>query len=212
MEFLRSYYNNNIPEKYKQSFPQYEEIYWNEYTKSEVLGSIKYIMTQIEREEKEIEKKRKFDNEEYEKERKRTKIFERNFIDDVNYDEKEYEDSEEEYKSEEEKNQKIENGYIYMIREYEFIQKEENVYKIGKTLQRGYHTVLNRLKNGYDKKSELIFTCQVNTHYLSEIENTIRKKFQKSFIKNKKGREYFEGNKMEMVKEIQKIIIKFEEM
>lgn len=63
------------------------------------------------------------------------------------------------------------NEYIYIVREREFIDKNEETYKIGKTAQP--HAIRTC---DYPKGSELIMSCRVNN--CTESENEIIKLFK----------------------------------
>ena len=87
------------------------------------------------------------------------------------------------------------SNYCYVIQEREFINLNQNIFKIGKTTQEG----LTRFKQ-YSKGSKLILFIEVyNCH---EFENDIKKLFNKKFKQMKcYGTEYYEGNKNDMIKE-----------
>ncbi len=94
-------------------------------------------------------------------------------------------------------NEKDKKGFIYLIQENFFINT--NIYKIGRT-----NDIELRLKN-YPKNSNLIFVINVNEQ--NEIETILIRIFKKIFIyKNEYGKEYFEGNKDDMIKEILKYL------
>lgn len=96
------------------------------------------------------------------------------------------------------------NGYIYLIREREFVRLNENVYKLGKTEQ----TPNGRL-SGYPKNSEVILFIQ--TPDCTEIEKLLIKIFKNNFKQCLQyGTEYFEGNKDEMKNIINQNIHKIE--
>lgn len=84
-------------------------------------------------------------------------------------------------------------NYIYLIREREFVRLNENVYKIGKTEMEP-----NTRLSGYPKKSEILLFLIVDNCHKSE--NLLIEEFKKKFIWRKDiGREYFEGNRHDMI-------------
>ena len=84
-------------------------------------------------------------------------------------------------------------GYLYMIREREFCRLEENVYKIG----RSYH--FEKRFSSYPKGSEIISCVFVQDQYKEE-RNLIRE-FDGKFIQRSDiGREYYEGDRQEMIR------------
>lgn len=93
-------------------------------------------------------------------------------------------------------------GKIYLLREREFINKDEPVYKIGKTRLEG----LKRF-NGYPKGSELLLNMECTD---CDVHETILiKLFDQLFINRKDiGREYYEGDMKQMKKKIIDIISK----
>ena len=86
--------------------------------------------------------------------------------------------------------------YIYLLKEREFVNTKENVYKVGKTKQ-----VNHKRLNQYPKGSILLLqivcgNCDTN-------EQTICKLFQKKYKQRKDiGSEYFEGNYHLMINDI----------
>jgi len=94
-------------------------------------------------------------------------------------------------------------NYIYLIQEREFIRLQEPVYKIGRTCQQDFKRF-----DGYPKNSHLVLMVDVMD--CKAIELLIIKKF-KGIFKHRKdyGNEYFEGEKMRMIKEILDIVQTF---
>jgi hypothetical protein len=89
-------------------------------------------------------------------------------------------------------------SYIYLIREREFINKNEQVYKVGRTTQeRGL--IIKRFK-AYKKGSEIIFLKSVENTQVNTIENVVKKIFNEKFKKHNDGTEYFIGSPDEMCK------------
>jgi transposase-like protein len=86
--------------------------------------------------------------------------------------------------------------FIYLIREREFIRLNEQTYKLGKTKQKP-----NTRLGGYPKDSEILLFRKVDNCDL--LENELIKSFKQKFKHQKQyGREYFEGDKDEMMNEI----------
>lgn len=86
------------------------------------------------------------------------------------------------------------NHYIYLIKEREFIKTCENVYKIGKTTQE----TLGRYKQ-YPKGSELLI--HIKCHDCHLIEKQLISLFKTKYKQRKDvGREYFEGDHINMIK------------
>jgi len=83
-------------------------------------------------------------------------------------------------------------GYIYIIKEREFINSNTNIYKIGRT-----QDILERVKN-YPKNSKLHYTVIVND--VVNTETKLIKLFIYHFNHRKDiGREYFEGDVKQMI-------------
>lgn len=92
----------------------------------------------------------------------------------------------------------MENQYIYLLREREFIRLNENIYKLGKTTQLS----LKRF-NQYPTQSELVLHIKcVNCHIA---EKDLLCKFDSKFTRmDEYGREYFKGDWVKMVDQIVK--------
>lgn len=91
-------------------------------------------------------------------------------------------------------------GNIYVIIEREFIKTDEKIYKICKTRQENF----NRF-NQYPKNSILLYYQKTNDY--ENMEKKILLKLKEKFIQKKNiGKEYFNGNIVEIVKEIIEII------
>lgn len=93
-------------------------------------------------------------------------------------------------------------GYIYIIREREFLNMNEDVYKIGRT-----ENFIRRFSQ-YPKNSEVVFTIKVENP--SKIESELIKKL-KQIIKHRRdiGNEYFEGDRHLITNTIYEIIQKY---
>lgn len=96
-------------------------------------------------------------------------------------------------------------GYIYLIREREFVSSGQNVYKHGKTIQKEPSLHLDRLKS-YKKGSELQMIKMVPIPLLNQIESTITQEFKSKFKQHSDGNEYFIGDPRRMMDEIEHII------
>ena len=92
-------------------------------------------------------------------------------------------------------------GIIYLIKLREFIKTDENIFKIGRSSREG----MERIKE-YPKDSILYSLTHVGCNEIA-IENILIKNFKNNFIhRTDIGNEYFEGNYIEMVYDINKII------
>lgn len=89
-------------------------------------------------------------------------------------------------------------GYIYLLREREFLKNKENVYKVGRTIQKETSLILDRLK-AYKKGSELVMIRQVPCLNTIQIETSIVREFRNHFTQHLDGREYFIGNVKQMI-------------
>src|SRR5437868_1509592 len=89
--------------------------------------------------------------------------------------------------------------YIYLLQEREFIKTKESVYTIGRTKQ-------NNLKRfgGYPKDSNILLLVVCNNEI--ECEKKVIDFLKQKYIQRKDfGREYFEGDFREMIKDMMKI-------
>jgi len=92
-------------------------------------------------------------------------------------------------------------GYIYLLREREFLNFKQNVYKIGMTKKNNPN---DRIKQ-YPKDSETWLTIKVKNP--KDIETILCSILCETFTQRKDiGREYFEGNPNSMLKTIMKNI------
>lgn len=96
----------------------------------------------------------------------------------------------------------------YIIQEREFLNLNQDIYKIGKTTQEGL-----KRTNQYPKGSKIILFMEVqNCH---EFENKVKNLFDKKYIHRKDiGSEYYEGDKEQMIKDfidIKNNLINFDE-
>lgn len=93
-------------------------------------------------------------------------------------------------------------GYIYLIREIKFVIDDEDVYKIGFTIQKT-PTIYPKRLSSYGKDSELIFVRSCNAKIVNKIETKIKKIFSKTFEKHSRA-EYFAGDPEKMIDIINK--------
>lgn len=95
------------------------------------------------------------------------------------------------------------SSYIYLLQKPEEIKNNKNIYKIGRTKQE----IFNRLK-GYPKNSKLEFLININDSYnIVDLESKIINNLKKKFIfRSDYGKEYFEGNKKEIIDNINNTI------
>ena len=89
-------------------------------------------------------------------------------------------------------------SYIYLIREREFLNNDDDVYKVGRTTQYP-DNIIHRLRS-YKKKSEIILVLQCDPKDVVELETTIKRQFRKRFKSHPDGTEYFRGDKCEMIR------------
>jgi hypothetical protein len=93
--------------------------------------------------------------------------------------------------------------YVYIIRECDFVRLNENIYKIGRTAKANPEDRFQK----YRKGTEIVGFFGVKDSI--ECENKIIKYFSNhTNIKkmNEYGKEYFQGNKNELLKEIVQIV------
>lgn len=91
-------------------------------------------------------------------------------------------------------------GYIYMIKEREFIKSNEHVYKVGKTSKSNFSRFAN-----YPKQSKIIYYQKTYEH--DEVERAVLKHLAELFkVRHDIGREYFEGNPVDILLTIIKIM------
>jgi hypothetical protein len=88
-------------------------------------------------------------------------------------------------------NHEMYDGVIYLLQEREFKKTQEPIYKVGRT------QCLTRRMSQYPKGSEIFLSISSKNVY--EKEKEILKHFEKYFFQRKEiGREYFEGNVLNM--------------
>ena len=101
---------------------------------------------------------------------------------------------------------KMTEGYVYIIRECDFVRLNENIYKIGRTAKINPEDRFQK----YRKGTEIIGFFKVNDSV--ECENKIIKCFSNhNNIKkmSEYGKEYFQGNKKELLNEMLQIVTNY---
>jgi hypothetical protein len=84
--------------------------------------------------------------------------------------------------------QKLQNHYVYLLREREFIDLNEPIYKLGKTIQQP-----NTRLAGYPKGSEVLLFIDVKNCHSAE--KALMQRFDSRYFHCKDiGREYYEGD------------------
>jgi hypothetical protein len=99
------------------------------------------------------------------------------------------------------------NSYIYLIQDGEFINTD--VYKVGRTSQKGDTRSLSRIKS-YNKETIQKYLREVNNEAIINIESDIKRVFKLKY-KLIKGTEWFDGNYKQMISDIDIIINKYDE-
>jgi P4 family phage/plasmid primase-like protien len=97
------------------------------------------------------------------------------------------------------------NSYIYLIQDGEFLNTD--VYKVGRTTQKGDTRSLSRIKS-YNKDTIQKYLREVNNEHVIDIENDIKRVFKLKY-KLIKGTEWFDGNYKNMIIDIDSIINKY---
>lgn len=90
-------------------------------------------------------------------------------------------------------------GYIYLIREREFLLRNEDVYKIGHHIQNTPTIMLKRI-NDYKKGSQLLCACICSADKVKQIEKNLKKIFKNTFKRHEDGHEYFIGDPNQMLR------------
>jgi hypothetical protein len=103
-----------------------------------------------------------------------------------------------------EKTPEEKQGYIYLIREREFVRLGESVYKIGRSKN------FEKRFESYPKNSEIL--CCTFTKDQFRAERTLIHLFDSLFTQRSDfGREYFEGNRAKMIQEFLALSIRIHE-
>jgi hypothetical protein len=95
-------------------------------------------------------------------------------------------------------------SYIYLIQERENFEKNNNVFKIGRTTQEPNNKI-NRLQN-YKKGSKILLVMECENEKVKSIEKNIKVIFDSKFKKHSDGYEHYIGDKDEMKKIISRLI------
>jgi hypothetical protein len=92
--------------------------------------------------------------------------------------------------------------YIYLIQLREFIKTGESIFKVGRTQQENFKRFYQ-----YPKESNILFqmTCDNSKEAEKEIITILKQKY---IFRKDIGNEYFEGNFINMIDDIYKIIKK----
>ena len=96
-------------------------------------------------------------------------------------------------------------SYIYLVQDGEYIGT--SIYKVGRTTQNGDTRSLNRLKS-YSTNTVQVYLRQVNTEKVIEIKNDVIKVFTIKY-NLVKGVDWFDGDKNQMIVDINTIIDKY---
>jgi len=95
---------------------------------------------------------------------------------------------------------KLSNHYVYLLREREFIDLDEPIYKLGKTIQQP-----NTRLAGYPKGSEVLLFVDVKNCHNAEKE--LMRHFDENYHHCKDiGREYYEGDLNSMKRDFFKVV------
>ena len=95
----------------------------------------------------------------------------------------------------------IKTGYIYLLQEREFIKTNEKIYKIGRSNQKNFKRFTQ-----YPKGSKILYHQKTFCH--KNMEKILVEHFKNKFKqKIEIGNEYFEGNVVDMIREIVKFLL-----
>lgn len=97
------------------------------------------------------------------------------------------------------------HAYIYLIREREFLLRNEQVFKIGRSAQFA-DRVIKRVATGYKKGSEIWLTIRCPILLYKEVESSLKSTFCHRFEKHGDGSEYFKGSPLDMIKLITDVV------
>lgn len=100
-------------------------------------------------------------------------------------------------------------SYIYLIREREFINSNQDVYKIGRTTQE--RSLRIERFSAYKKGSEIILLKRVSTPKVVTCEKQLIDIFMKHYEKHPDGKEYFIGNPNDMCSIIEQECANFQD-
>lgn len=91
------------------------------------------------------------------------------------------------------------HAYIYLIREREFLLRDEPVFKIGRGEQDA-DRVVKSVATGYKKGSEIWLTIRCPILKYKDVESSLKSTFRERFTQHVDGSEYFSGDPTEMIK------------
>ncbi len=94
-------------------------------------------------------------------------------------------------------------AYIYLIQDGN--DKGTNIFKIGRTVQKGSDSRKIKRIQGYSKGTVTYNLWKVDDHMLNEIENHIKISFKDKYVLSR-GTEWFEGDVVQMKKDIDILI------
>jgi len=97
-------------------------------------------------------------------------------------------------------------SYIYLIQERENFEKNNNVFKIGRTTQEPNNKI-NRLQN-YKKGSKILLVMECENEKVKSIEQNIKVIFNSKFKRHSDGYEHYIGDKDHMINIITSLILK----
>ena len=97
------------------------------------------------------------------------------------------------------------HAYIYLIREREFLVRDEPVFKIGRGEQDA-DRVVKRVATGYKKGSEIWLTIRCPISLYKQVESTLKSTFRDRFTQHGDGSEYFSGDPTEMIQIITRVV------
>lgn len=97
------------------------------------------------------------------------------------------------------------HAYIYLIREREFLLRDEPVFKIGRGAQDA-DRIVKRVATGYKKGSEIWLAIRCALSVYKEVENGLKTTFRERFEKHGDGSEYFIGDPTAMVQLITTVV------
>ena len=98
-------------------------------------------------------------------------------------------------------------SYIYLIQEREHFEKNNNIFKIGRTTQEPNNKICRLLH--YKKGSKICCVINCNNNKVGLIEGNIKTIFKQEFIQHDDGFEHYIGDKDKMINIIFSTINKF---
>jgi len=97
-------------------------------------------------------------------------------------------------------------SYIYLIQEREHLEKNNNIFKFGRTTQAPNNKICRLLH--YKKGSKILFVMNCNNNKVGLIETNIKKTFKDQFKQHDDGFEHYIGDKDKMMDIIISVIKK----